>query len=233
MLTRQLEELRSDIYGMAAYDLLKTATEVFLLLNCGVKIEGKDLATGENLFDENEEAIDLGETVSLEEISARLRAYLGEGRLPYINRVLRDAFSDERIINRVHCEGVLSSRIESPCLLELIWSYWHEEGMLVQTLNAISLRFQNKASAAGGRDPLAHMEIDPLRPLEQPAVGIYPGRAQPTNCGAAGLRVRPSLWAGTLRESRSQAAGGGQPIEVPRGVPQPAASLHDLFPGGR
>jgi hypothetical protein len=60
---------------------------------------------------------------------------------------------------------VLSSRIESPCLLELIWSLWHEEGMLVQTLNAISLRFQNKASAAGGRDPLAHMEIDPLRPL--------------------------------------------------------------------
>jgi len=165
VLTRQLEELRSDIYGTAAYDLLKTATEIFLLLNCGVKIEGKDLATGESLFDKREEAIDLGETVSLDEISERLRAYLGDGRLPYINRVLRDAFSDQTIIDRVHCEGVLSSRIESPCLLELIWSLWHEEGMLVQTLNAISLRFQNKASAAGGRDPLAHMEIDPLRPL--------------------------------------------------------------------
>ena len=165
VLARQLEELRSDIYGMAAYDLLKTATEVFLLLNCGVKIEGEDLATAEDLFNAGEESNRLGETVSLDEISGKLRTYLGEGRLPYINRVLRDAFSDEAIIDQVHCEGVLSSRIESPCLLELIWSYWHEEGMLVQTLNVISLRFQNKSSATGGRDPLAHMEIDPLRPL--------------------------------------------------------------------
>ena len=164
-LTRQLDELRSDIYGTAAYDLLKTGTEVFLLLNCGVKIERRDLATGESLFDEIEEANRLGETLSLDEISEKLRTYLGEGRLPYINRVLRDAFSDQTIIDRVNCEGVLSSRIESPCLLELIWSYWHEESMLVQTLNAISMRFQNKANIAGGRDPLAHMEIDPLRPL--------------------------------------------------------------------
>ena len=82
VLTRQLEELRSDIYGMAAYDLLKTATEVFLLLNCGVKIEGKDPVTGANLFDKREEAIDLGEVVSLDEIRERLRAYLGDGRLP-------------------------------------------------------------------------------------------------------------------------------------------------------
>lgn len=165
VLSRQLEELRSDIYGMAAYDLLKTATEVFLLLNCGVKIEGQDLATGEDLFKAGEEASRLGGRISLDEVNERLRAYLGEGRLPYINRVLRDAFSDQNIIDRAHCEGVLSSRIESPCLLELIWSYWHEEGMLVQTLNVISLRFQNRSSGTGGRDPIAHMEIDPLRPL--------------------------------------------------------------------
>ena len=77
---RQLDELRSDIYGMAGYDLLKTATEVFLLLNCGVKIDDKDLATRENLFDEFQEGNKQGETVSLDEISDRLRAYLGEGR---------------------------------------------------------------------------------------------------------------------------------------------------------
>ena len=35
--------------------------------------------------------------------------------------------------------------------------------MLVQTLNAISRRFQNRGS--GPRDPLANLEIDPLRPL--------------------------------------------------------------------
>jgi len=79
---RQLDELRSDIYGMAGYDLLKTATEVFLLLNCGVKVDDKDLATGENLFDEFQEGNKQGETVSLDEISDKLRAYLGEGRQP-------------------------------------------------------------------------------------------------------------------------------------------------------
>ena len=36
--------------------------------------------------------------------------------------------------------------------------------MLVQTMNAISRRFQN-VRAPGDRDPLAHLEIDPLRPL--------------------------------------------------------------------
>ncbi len=36
--------------------------------------------------------------------------------------------------------------------------------MLVQTINAISLRFQNKRMRAG-RDPLANLDIDPLRPL--------------------------------------------------------------------
>lgn len=50
------------------------------------------------------------------------------------------------------------------CFVELIWSYWHEEGMLVQTMKAISRRFQNR-HAPGSRDPLASLEIDPLRPL--------------------------------------------------------------------
>jgi hypothetical protein len=29
-------------------------------------------------------------------------------------------------------------------LIELIWSYWHEEGRLVQTMNAIRMRLQNR-----------------------------------------------------------------------------------------
>jgi hypothetical protein len=49
-------------------------------------------------------------------------------------------------------------------MLELIWSYWLEQGMLVQTQNAISRRFQNVRGPAE-RDPLAMMEFDPLRPL--------------------------------------------------------------------
>ncbi len=48
--------------------------------------------------------------------------------------------------------------------IELIWSYWMEEGMLVQTMEAVSRRLQDMRGS-GERDPLMEMEIDPLRPL--------------------------------------------------------------------
>ena len=62
------------------------------------------------------------------------------------------------------CFGILQEKLTNPCLLELIWSYWHEEGMLVQTINAITRRFQNVRGPALS-DALANLEIDPLRPL--------------------------------------------------------------------
>jgi hypothetical protein len=61
-------------------------------------------------------------------------------------------------------DNVIMERFTRPILRELIWSYWLEEGMLVQTMNAISLRFQNR-SLSPGRNPLQHLDIDPLRPL--------------------------------------------------------------------
>jgi hypothetical protein len=48
--------------------------------------------------------------------------------------------------------------------IELIWSYWHEEGMLVQTIDALTRRFQN-IGAPDDSDPLSHLDLDPLRPL--------------------------------------------------------------------
>ncbi|NPD07106.1 hypothetical protein HN031_20715 [Nocardioides sp. zg-1308] len=47
--------------------------------------------------------------------------------------------------------------------VELIWNYWLEEGMLVQTLNVILARFQNRRIP--GRDPLARFDVTPLLPL--------------------------------------------------------------------
>ena len=58
--------------------------------------------------------------------------------------------------------GVRSAR-GGNCLAEAIWSYWMEEGMLVKTMHAIAQRFQNIRK--GDADPLANLEIDPLRPL--------------------------------------------------------------------
>ncbi|MDH6153318.1 MULTISPECIES: hypothetical protein [Paraburkholderia] len=56
-----------------------------------------------------------------------------------------------------------SAKLLRPPLVELIWSYWMEELQLVQTMNAVSRRFQNISS--GPRDPLAQLELDALRPL--------------------------------------------------------------------
>lgn len=59
--------------------------------------------------------------------------------------------------------GISPAQLFRPVLLELIWSYWHEEGMLVQTINAVSRRFQNRRTGSSGHDPLFRLEIDPLR----------------------------------------------------------------------
>lgn len=61
-------------------------------------------------------------------------------------------------------EPVVLHYIERPLLIELIYTYWHEEGLLIEALNSVALRLQNVYSSTG-RDPLANMEIDPLRPL--------------------------------------------------------------------
>jgi hypothetical protein len=59
--------------------------------------------------------------------------------------------------------ALIQERLCGAPMMELIWSYWHEEGMLAQTMAAIGRRFQNIRN--GARDPLANLEIDPLRPL--------------------------------------------------------------------
>uniref|UniRef100_UPI004056ADA0 hypothetical protein n=1 Tax=Candidatus Electronema sp. TaxID=2698783 RepID=UPI004056ADA0 len=73
-----------------------------------------------------------------------------------------------------YCYRLLQYRFTQPSLIELIWSYWHEEGMLAQTMNAIALRFQNQRS--GPNDPLAELEIDPLRPLNNMIWGFVQDR---------------------------------------------------------
>lgn len=158
-------------YGVDAYNLLKYATQAFLLLETGVVIRNPRFP-----LNESEDSIDdvflgeesrTGERPTFKELSEeRLKAYLGtlHGPLPYLQRVLAALESgfDER--RSPFCKGALTHRFSCPSMLELIWSYWHEEGMLVQTMNAICMRFQNRRGPHE-RDPLANLEIDPLRPL--------------------------------------------------------------------
>ena len=156
-------------YGVDAYNLLKYATQAFLLLEAGVVIQNPRFPrdTSEDSINDifpGEESR-TGESLSFDDLNQRLTAYLGtlNGPLPYLQRVVA-VLGLGAVGGSPFCEDVLTHRFTCPSMLELIWSYWHEEGMLVQTMNAICMRFQNRRGPSE-RDPLANLEIDPLRPL--------------------------------------------------------------------
>jgi len=172
-----LSDQRLSIYGPDAYNLLKLATEVFLIFECGVKVDPpRNPQTGLiDPADQNDpipgEEGRVGQTVTFEQVQDLLQQqYLvgphNQKILPYLDRILNALVgldATKRQEKLPYCDGILRKRLTCPSLLELIWSYWHEQGMLVQTINALALRFQNRRSSA--RDPLAHLELDPLRPL--------------------------------------------------------------------
>ncbi len=164
---------RPNIYGVDAYNLLKIATQAFLIFESGIVIQHpRHPDTGRPDTSKPVPGLEesrLNESTDLTEILSRLDTYLGVGerKLPYLKRIL-DALVGldpaKRAEKLPYCEVILRNRFSCPSLLELIWSYWHEEGMLAQTLNVISMRFQNRRGPAD-RDPLANLEIDSLRPL--------------------------------------------------------------------
>jgi hypothetical protein len=176
------------------YKLLKVATEVFMMANCGVVIgqnednldttHRTDFANADfsrltahsspaddALADEEEIRL-LRATTASPQIDQQWQEYLvriGQNRtIPYLD-IIRLKLGDLQIragraFGARECYGILRNKLTRPCLLELLWNYWLEEGMLVQTQNAMSWRFQNRRGPHD-RDPLALVEIDPLRGL--------------------------------------------------------------------
>ena len=156
-----------SIYGPYAYSVLKLATQVFLTLESGVVLRHGDPKLPK-IFDIEKERIRVNDfSLTINKLKTELQAYLSPGdQLPYLDRIVRNLITlDPQNIQEVlpYCLGVLQHRLTSPSLIELIWSYWLEEGMLVQTMNAIARRFQNRRGSAN--DPLGELEFDPLRPL--------------------------------------------------------------------
>ena len=160
----QDKEHHAPAHALGAYELLKIATQVFLLLESGTAIQHGGRYSSKTRDDRRDVTPADSMPVSLETIQHLLRNCLGDTQVPYIQTVLRNAFQGFRSTDKIVCSGYLVQRADSPALIELIWSYWHEEAMLVQTMNAIGLRFQNRPSSAGP-DPLADIEIAPLHPI--------------------------------------------------------------------
>ncbi|MBB3220041.1 hypothetical protein [Pseudoduganella umbonata] len=152
-----------------AYRVLKAATEAFVMVNCGVF--SSPFAFDNQRDNAYLDRRDIPAVGSLKEILERdyLETIEGAPMLPYL-AVIRGKLPDVRLIahNQEHnadiCFGIIQERLANPCLIELIWNYWQEEGMLVQTMNVITQRFQNLRSPLAS-DPLANTEIDMLRPL--------------------------------------------------------------------
>jgi hypothetical protein len=128
------------------------------------------------LYDRNEEAGRLGRDsasdVSGPGLSRELKDLylikLGQEQhmLPYfaiIREKLKELPLKGRDVVPPNCYGILKSQLTGPCLLELIWSFWHEAGFLVRSMHVVNRRFQN--IRAGDRDPLTRFDLDTLRPL--------------------------------------------------------------------
>lgn len=148
-----------------AYNRLKVATEFFLMQECGTVVNS-------DYFNPSDESSRMGRTITYADIDLIRNQYLDElegenTTIPYfsfIRQKLSDLPLKEYWELGSSCYGILRSKLFEPCLLELIWNYWEEEAGLEQVLTAISLRFQNRPIGPG-RNPLADLDLDPIRPL--------------------------------------------------------------------
>ncbi|TQM36849.1 hypothetical protein [Pseudonocardia cypriaca] len=182
--------------GTQAYEVLKQATDTFLMQECGVvdpdagdacvspvgfldpdlmEDELTDAATaGAFLEQEARRYGRPGTPVTVDQLRELREVYYEDlaqenhVTLPYL-KIISDRLSDIPLKSPTdvngNCYGILRSKLTGPLAIELFWSYWHEEGMLAQSLNAILGRFQNRRLRDNGPDPLARFDLDPLRPL--------------------------------------------------------------------
>ncbi len=197
-----------------AYRVLKIATELFVTTRCGV------LRPPALRPDPVEEEARFGHRLGA--VFATLwEDYLEplgnfDGRtariLPYLD-LIRRKLGDIGAVRSSTASLVdqqaelIQDKLVHPILLELIWSYWMEEGMLVQSFNSITRRFQNLRTN-GERDPLAQMEIDPLRPVNNLLWGYVQDEQGQPQRAAPGARVRPPLRVHAARQGAGRAAHG-------------------------
>jgi hypothetical protein len=179
--------------GTQAYQVLKQATDAFLMQECGILLPdnlcsspvapldpalveaelGGDSPDARRFLAEEPRRLGRKGVVSVADLRSLRDLYFeqieqdGTVALPYL-RIIREKLADLPLKSpgeqADNCYGILRARITGPLAIELIWSYWHEEAMLVQALHVILARFQNRRLASS-KDPLSRFDLDPLRPL--------------------------------------------------------------------
>lgn len=166
--TRLLQ--RPTLLGGDAYQLLKLATQAFLLVEAGVHVTPPSgSAPGDTIPSEQTRE---GGPISYAQAQQELGQYLQSANLgtqnpaalPYLHRIVNALLGGAPPSQGSPlATGLLHRRFTHPSLIELIWSYWMEQGMLVQSVKALLLRFQNQRSSPN--DALRNLALDPLRPL--------------------------------------------------------------------
>jgi hypothetical protein len=170
LLTEHSDRPLIKLHGTLAYEVLRMATEAFLLTRCGptcidFRSDDDRNTSLETTIEKDAEWLEQDP----EQYEARVLKYINQfvtasdqAATPYLQLIAKQLALNPGKGDPL--TRLYASRYQCPLMIELIWSYWHEEGMLSQTMNAIGIRFQNRRSRAGN-DPLANLEIDPLRPL--------------------------------------------------------------------
>ena len=155
-----------------AYRLLKVATEAFVMVNCGVALRN---------FQFDRRDIDLvarrvGTPVELRGLWHKyLHAVNGtpNATLPYL-ALIRDKMRDVPLKSSMfahvegdlpeNCFGILRDKLTNPCLTRADLVVLARGGNARADDQRDRRRFQN-VRGHGDHDPLANLEIDPLRPL--------------------------------------------------------------------
>ena len=217
-LARDARDLKTFTYGVGAYEMLKTATQVFLLLECRRMRRG-----------------DQGPRHRRRVVAVRRAGHAGGAEtapvpVPHVGpHSVHRSRAGQRLPRRPrdhrhapHRRAGLAGPGAVPAGADLVVlargghagaEHQRDRPTLPEHPRAGRPR---PARAPGDRSAAA---------AQQPAVGLHPGRAEPAHGEAPRLRVRPSVRPGALRQGGAAAALGGQPLEVPRGVPPPAAPL--------
>ena len=182
---------------VSAYDVLKTATELYMMAECGL-LPDETLMTQIEKLGTDAGAAPARRASAADRELKKLRAMEGnvQGRnkndvgklkssyLSKLSRTIEVVPYYQLIIERLEDRplkpdfvtdgawdyGILRDAATRPPMIELIWSYWHEEGML-RADDGRDARAVPEHEDPGGHDPLAEVRHRSAASAEQPLWG--------------------------------------------------------------